>query len=89
MRLDQLSLISRGIRKWLEGNYSTSDLARNLEMDTGELGDLLLENDLSDWQGHPEPETTEQDVINLLLLYFALKAKLYIDGKLSLLRGNN
>lgn len=80
--------IRRAIRKWLDWDTRISDLADKLDMDTGELGDLLLENGLSDWQGHPEPNTTEQEVINLLLLYFALKAKLHIDGKLSLLRGN-
>ncbi len=89
MAESDLTGIPEAIRNWLNGDYRISDLALKLEMDTGDLGDLLLENRLSDWQGHPKPDTTEQHVINLLLLYFALKTKLHIHGKLSLLRGNS
>jgi len=72
MYVSQLGKIIKAVKQYAEGGCQLGEVALVLDMPLNQLQTLLALNDIISLGGCPLPSVDYQDILNVIMLYYAL-----------------
>ena len=79
MYIDKMVTFLKNIEAWQRGEYPLSALSDELGADTMELSRMMVANGVCDFNYKPMPGYPTQVIVNVILLYIAMRYAVHGD----------